>query len=315
MTPRSLDVAVVIPTLNRPRYIDAMLASLEAQTAPPVEVVVVDAGDESAEAVVRAHPDLNVRWLPHRPPSAAWQRNAGIQALASDAGLVALLDDDLDLEPDAFQRMLEFWNGADDDVGGASLNLVEDVHPGHGALKRSGLVTRLGLYQAEAGKVAPSGWQSAFRVQDGDTYVEWLPTAAVWWRRDVLREHAFDDYFTGYSYLEDLDFSYGVSRDRRLAVVSAAKYRNALPSASRPAFAFGRMEAANRLFFVVKRRLSVPLCILGLCVRWGMTLTEAIRRPSASALWRAVGNLIAVVDVPEVVRRARRARRREGLRS
>lgn len=313
-TPRP-DVAVVIPTLNRPGRVEAMLAGLAAQTVPPVEVVVVDAGTDTAEAVVRAHRGVNARWLSHAPPSAAMQRNAGVRALRSDATLVALLDDDLALEPDAFERMAAFWETAGQDVGGASLNLVEDVHPGHGALKRSELVTRIGLYHAEPGRVAPSGWQSAVRVLDRDTYVEWLPTAAVWWRRELFADHAFDTYFTGYSYLEDLDFSYGVSRTHRLAVVADARYRNALPAASRPAFPFGRMEAANRLYVVMKRRLSVPHCLVGLAVRWGMTLREALTGGGRASLGRAAGNLAAVLDVPAVTRGARRARRREARRA
>ena len=72
--------------------------------------------------------------------------------------------------------------------------------------------------------MAPSGWQAAINVVDADLKCDWLPSTALIWRADVLREVQFDEFYTGYSYLEDLDFSYGVGRTRPMYVVADARY-------------------------------------------------------------------------------------------
>ena len=193
----------------------------------------VDGGTVSAEPVVLARQDLTVRRIVHQPPSAAGQRNAGVRSLESDADLVALLDDDILLADDALERMAAFWDRAGTDVAGASLNLEEEVHPGVRGLKGSRFVTWLGLYDRRPGHVAPSGWQTAVRVATEDVYVQWIPTTGAVWRRDVFEDHAFDGYFKGYSYLEDLDFSYGIGKRRRLAVVADARMRHAISAGGR----------------------------------------------------------------------------------
>jgi hypothetical protein len=168
-------------------------------------------------------------------------------------------------------------------------------------MKRSRLAQSLGLYSRALGLVARSGWHSRVGTVRVDTPVEWLTTCAAVWRAEVFARHRFDEFFRSYSYLEDLDFSYGVSREFRLVVVAGARYRHLHHHASLTAEwyrRFGASEVENRLYFVRKHGLSVPACYLGLGIRLLQTVAEATvgRRPVL--LHRALGNLAGLARRP-----------------
>jgi glycosyltransferase involved in cell wall biosynthesis len=91
-------VTVVIPTRDRPRYLQEAVDSVRAQTYRDLEIVVVTDG-ASAETLATLGPvfaaaDVRHVRRPHGGPAAA--RNAGLAAARGE--LVALLDDD-DLWP------------------------------------------------------------------------------------------------------------------------------------------------------------------------------------------------------------------------
>lgn len=88
-----VDVAVVVPTFNRARTIEASVASLLAEEGVALEVVVVDDGssdDTVARLTRRGDPRLRV--LAHAHVGIAGARNAGVAA--SDARYVAFHDSD-----------------------------------------------------------------------------------------------------------------------------------------------------------------------------------------------------------------------------
>ncbi|MDT8307319.1 MAG: glycosyltransferase family 2 protein [Anaerolineae bacterium] len=88
-----MNISVVITSRNRRDSLRQTLASLEAQTVAPHEVIVVDDGstDGTGEMLAAAFPDVvYVRREQHGGPAAA--RNQGIRAATGD--LIAFTDDD-----------------------------------------------------------------------------------------------------------------------------------------------------------------------------------------------------------------------------
>lgn len=87
-------VSVVVPTRDRPEYLEVTLSSLAAQSgAVPYETIVVDDGSDG-DATARVAERDGVALLRHgapRGPNAA--RNTGIEA--ARAPLIALIDDDV----------------------------------------------------------------------------------------------------------------------------------------------------------------------------------------------------------------------------
>jgi len=290
-------LAFVVATKDRPDDLRRLLGSLAGQAVPAAEVVVVDGGDTPLGDIGREFPGTAIRVLRHRPPSAARQRNAGIEAAGPDATLIGILDDDAVLAPDAIGEMLAFWEAAPERTGGASFNLANPPALFAAGLKHLPLAERLGLYSANPGDVLPSGFQVMTGTVTENLSVRWLSTLSSVWRREVFREFRFDEWFGGYSYLEDLDFSYRVGRRYDLTIVASARlHHHPSPRGRIGGYLFGRREVENRLYFVRKYpELSVPKCYLALAVRAGISLTQAVRERNAYYLDRMAGNIVALL--------------------
>ncbi len=293
-TPR---ISFVVATKDRPEELRRLWRSLLAQTRVPDEVVVVDASRGPAPAVAHGAPPPLLRHIRTSFASATRQRNLGLDAVGPDAGLVGFLDDDAVLEADAVAEMLRFWSAAPADVAGAAFNMANHPPLDWPFLKRTRLAAALGLYDRRGGTVAASGFQTMIGPVATTRWTDWLPTGAAVWRRDVFRRFRFDEWFDGYSYLEDLDFSYRVGRSAKLAVVAPARYRH-LPAAGGRGggFAFGVREVLNRLHFVEKHaELSPGRCRAALALRLLMSLLLAVRERRAAPAARALGNAVGLV--------------------
>jgi glycosyltransferase involved in cell wall biosynthesis len=284
-------LAFVVATKDRREDLRRMLKSLSEQSFHPDQVIIVDASSESVELITEEFCALNIKYIRHPRPSASKQRNVGITAVAPDMDLVGFLDDDIEFEPGAIEAMLAFWQQASVDVGGCAFNL-KNFEPTAGAkLKQSSLAEWLGLYSRVKGAVMPSGWQTLTGTVSETTFVQWLPSCASVWRSAIFERFKFDEHFDGYSYLEDLDFSFSVGKHYRLAVLAEAGFYHYIsPSGRISQYEFGKIEVANRLYIVKKHRLSVPHCYLGLLARFLITLVSIIRQPRIPKLQRAAGN-------------------------
>ncbi|HVI30653.1 glycosyltransferase family 2 protein [Phenylobacterium sp.] len=89
-------LAVIVCTRGRPGMLEACLASLAAQDAPPVQVVVVD-NDPAASARAVAADRPGVTYVHEPRPGLSIARNAGLAA--AHAEFVAFTDDDVELHP------------------------------------------------------------------------------------------------------------------------------------------------------------------------------------------------------------------------
>src|SRR5579859_1880636 len=217
-------ISLIVATKDRPEDLRKLLHSLCQQTIGPAEIVVVDASRQSVEPIIAEFPQLTTRYLSHWPPSAAAQRNAGIRACDPHSTLLGFADDDTTFEPQAFANMIRFWENAETDVLGAAFNFRNLPRRGNSFLKHSALAEWLGLYSPKPGSVSLSGWQTVVGEVTETQFVEWLPSGASVFRREVFSKDVFDEFFQSYSYLEDLDFSYTISRAGRLAIVADAGF-------------------------------------------------------------------------------------------
>ncbi|HXB65437.1 MAG TPA: glycosyltransferase family A protein [Solirubrobacteraceae bacterium] len=103
--PTSVEVSVVIPAYNQPRMLGETLASVHKQTAPPVEVVVIDdCSPQPLQPATPCPPGLPVRFVRHaanRGPAGSVAH--GIREARCE--LIALLNHDDVWEPTFLERL------------------------------------------------------------------------------------------------------------------------------------------------------------------------------------------------------------------
>jgi glycosyltransferase involved in cell wall biosynthesis len=95
--------AVVIPAYDAARFLPRALASVQAQTSAPAEVIVVDDGSHDATAHIAEAAGARVIRQSNKGPAAA--RNAGVRAARSP--WIAFLDADDAWQPHALERFAD----------------------------------------------------------------------------------------------------------------------------------------------------------------------------------------------------------------
>ena len=114
-TRAQIDLTVIVPAYNEADTLADTVRSLQGQTLPPAEILVVD--DCSTDATAEVAGSLGVRVL--RPPENTGSK-AGAQSFALetiDTELVMAVDADTTLAPDAIEKLLAAF--ADPDVAAA----------------------------------------------------------------------------------------------------------------------------------------------------------------------------------------------------
>lgn len=218
-------VSIVTPTFKRPDEVTGLLENLSRQSSPVLEVILVDGapdGENATKDVVEAvsgsfpFPIVYVR----HGGGTAIQRNAGIDRAKGD--FVALIDDDVRLEPDFLEVILnEFAADSDSGIGGiVGYRTNEHFKPEDSErwrwYKRLKLlkVFEPGRYDFQTGYPINNSLQEPF---SGTRPVDFMTTACAVWRREVfdsgLRFHTF---FRDYGVLEDAHFSLRAGRSWKL---------------------------------------------------------------------------------------------------
>ncbi len=291
--------AFIIATKDRPFELRRLLKSIECQSVQPKKIIIVDAGKAPLTDLPGEFSSLPISHevFPF-PPSAAKQRNAGLASVPEDVSLIGFIDDDAVFEPDAFFEMELFWKRAHPSSAGAAFNLINHPPLEAAFFKSLKITEAFGFYSSIKGTVLRNGFQTMIGTVEEDRQVKWLPSGAVVWKKEVFEAWRFDEWFSGYSYLEDLDFSYSVGKNRGLYVVARARYRHLpSPQGRMDPFLFGRKEISHRLYFVRKNpELSLFKCYQTLLLRTALSLGLAVRTGNPNFLKRAYGNILAILS-------------------
>lgn len=108
-------VAVIVPSHNYGRFLPDALASLQAQTYPYWECVVVDDGSTDGTAAVLADlvsRDKRIRSIRQERAGVSAARNAGLAVVSAE--YVQFLDADDSLEPDKLRAHVDYLDGHPD---------------------------------------------------------------------------------------------------------------------------------------------------------------------------------------------------------
>lgn len=186
-------VAAVIPHWNRRDLLPPLFASLRAQTRPFDEILVADNGSTDDSAAAAECAGVRVLRLGRNLGFAA-AVNRGVEAVTAD--WVAILNNDVTLEPDWLERLLDAASQAG--VSFATGKILSAANPGlidgtFDELSRGGCAHRCG-----SGKPDAPIWNQARRIR-------FAPMTAALFRKDLFTELGGLDEAFG-SYMEDVEF-------------------------------------------------------------------------------------------------------------
>ncbi|AGB02341.1 glycosyltransferase family 2 protein [Methanoregula formicica] len=289
-------IAIIIPTRNRPEILKKLLTSIRIQSVQPDLVLIVDGSDQSIEPEIQEYLNTTTRYVYCYPPSLTKQKNAGLKHLTPEISLVGYLDDDIELEPDAIMNLLSYWENHSRNLGGSSFNIINV--PSKKTLVT--LIRRFFTIDGKLpGKVLGSGFCTPLFPSEVDIDCEWLCGGATVWRRSLFDSYHFDEYFAGWAYHEDADFSYPVSKKYKLVLISSAKVtHNPPPFNPKNLKHLGMMAIINRYYFVSKNKdLSVPLFYWASLGEILVNVLQSAYYLNMGGIQTARGNLIGISHI------------------
>jgi succinoglycan biosynthesis protein ExoA len=232
----SESISVVICTKDRHAILGDCLASLARQTRLPEEVLIVDASATPAEAQAetfrRAVGERCSTRLLRAEPGLTRQRNRGIDA--TSGSIVLFLDDDVVLEPEYVAEILAVYErDTEHTVGGVGGAIVPDPTPEQSCFHR-GFARLFLLPSYGTGQVKRSGHPEFLFNPSEETRVGFLSGCNMSYRREAIGGERFDERLSGYALGEDLEFSYRLSRHRRLKLTPRARLDHREVGGGRP---------------------------------------------------------------------------------
>ncbi len=287
--------SVIICTKNRSQTLRNCLESLVGQTVQPDELIIVDAGSDDAEEVVRKFEELlsvcDVKYF-RSEPGLTRQRNIGIEQATGD--IIHFLDDDVILDPSYIEVIEETYGASgNEDVIAVAPRLRVPREP-----SRAGLLYRRFFMMSRVdgdGRMAPSGFGTLtwYAPYDSPHEID-VGCGCCTYRREVFEHIWFDEHFEGYGYMEDHDFTYRAGRlGRMLYNPRAVMLHDAAPSARLDRRRLVAMQIVNH-HYVFKKHL--PQDIFHRLCFWWSELGESILRVVAMLREPASGIALGMID-------------------
>ena len=261
---RPLTWALCTPTLNRIEVLLLALGCALAQTRPPAEVIIVDAGDgweadrARVEQALASHPAVRLVYLHSPVRSITHQRNLATQAATAD--ILFCLDDDTLMFPDCAETILRVYEadraGAiagvtanNDPVSPLAAPEIERKLTGlQDKSKRSGtrnrltrwiwreifLMDTLRLFVPYDSRRQTTSTEDVARLGQPDlTPALTMIGFAMTVRRNVALAEPFDPWLLSYSPCEDTDATYRFSRHGLLVLSGKARLHHYEVAAAR----------------------------------------------------------------------------------
>lgn len=215
---KSLDIAIIIPTKDRPNHIKNLLDSIKNLNVKIGQILIADGSKNVSEMITSYKNDLNIQWLDCPEIGQINQRNYALKFINPHIKIVAYLDDDLILDKSSIKNIINFWNETKPTPAGVSFNITNlKAQP-------NSFFRKIFCMQLEPfGKVLLSGYNTPIVNINKNIKSDWLLGGATLWRKDILDSYIVPKSSMEWAISEDLIFSYPISKKENLYVCANAK--------------------------------------------------------------------------------------------
>ncbi|MFC1931505.1 glycosyltransferase family A protein [Chloroflexota bacterium] len=225
--PNDLKVSVIIPTYGRPDSLSNCLSSLENQTFPPHEVIVVVDGGITTEvqAVIdrfKNNSKLNLVQINNSERKGALvSRRIGLKIAAGD--IITYLDDDVVLEPNWMAEILKGYQDNEEAVGVGGI-IVDPVPYRDNVFYRLFARVRSYLFRSKMGKINFIGLPYAYLTAPADGYlsVDFLNSGNSSYRREIIMSIR-PDRLAGVDCVEEHNLGIILTREEKKKLIYNSK--------------------------------------------------------------------------------------------
>jgi GT2 family glycosyltransferase len=180
------------------------------------EYIIIDGSDipidnsDEFQKIKELFPDLIYK---HTSPGLTYQRNQGVDLVTGD--LVFFFDDDIVLEKNYIQNILLIFETNEHYAGGMGQIPIQPLS------FKGKIQTNFNKFfmlpnKNSDGKFYTSGFAKMPHGGQKFLEVEVLSGGIAAYKTDILRKNKFDEYFAGYGFMEDAEYSRRVSKNHKL---------------------------------------------------------------------------------------------------
>ncbi len=305
-----LTYAVLLPTCNRAGLVEEFLRSLEQQSYPPAEVVVIDQSDDDATQHVfeQWNPaGVAKKYIHRKVKSLILARNAALNVCGA-VDLVVFLDDDIELDPQFCRQIVQIFEADHDSRYAGGMGRV-DGWPS----QFKPLQAFFGMPHEGDGKFLSSGSPTFPHSRKEFCETEFLSGGCTFWRRKIIQQYRYDERLSGYGHCDDVDVSYRVSRRHKLFFQPAAVcFQKKDPPGRQNGRRYRYAWIQNMYYLAQKNGFSMPAyfwCVTGHFFRDLVCFDVERLMGDVSGTWNVVRGKISTVEGYQEFKRLRQQER------
>jgi glycosyltransferase involved in cell wall biosynthesis len=228
-------IAVVVPTCNRPDHVRLIIENLRNQTLSPRVIILVDSSDSDDLKEILSKVN-QVVYIRSKLKSAAYQRNLGLREILEnyqECEYVSFIDDDIRIF-NSYLQELSYNLINDDSLAGVSGISLENSGDRNRNFESSSIEVDKKIYKNQ-GIIDRFVINRPVRSRKAINPVSWLIGCSIW-RISYLKQSQtwFEADFTRQSLFEDAIFSHRISHHFKLAVDTRVHFEHLLESIERP---------------------------------------------------------------------------------
>ncbi|KAB2947789.1 MAG: glucosaminyltransferase [Candidatus Methanoperedens nitroreducens] len=263
-----MKVSIIICTKDRPLDLMICLKSIFAQSVKPGEIIIIDSSNSEEKINHLKEFIRENKIIKHYAVKAGLTRARNIGIEKSIGEIIIFLDDDVILDDDYVNHILKIFD-AYENVGLVTGNMIQADMATRTFSKlinnsfikeiRNVFFFLFFLHRYGNGYFLPSGLPRYIACEKKIKMIECVQGANMAFRRNVLDEFHFDEHFKGYSFMEDCDISYRVSRKYKVIFTPFAELIHKISPVSRDSERYRAEMLLENHFYLFQKNFPQTL--------------------------------------------------------